>query len=192
MSEIVKNVFKVPMDTLSFIRKDTLLTVIFFAAVLVGLGLFNNDNPGNTLQPVGFDTTSIQYFTNEQLQVMWEEWRLNAQTGNPGNPPWADNHQFYYVAVQQAVGGNQLQNTDPVFGFGPGGFGKGITSLASGLYVVIVSQNRGNQTFYASLFQVMSVVNSNLNPSTPSNQITYPNTYKLSFIDVIDNTNNYY
>lgn len=190
MSDIVSSVIKAPMNTLSFIRSSTFFSVVFFAAVLVGLGLLNNDNPGNNLQPVGFDTTSIQYFTNEQIQQMWEEWRLNALVGS--NPVWATDHQFYYVALQQAVGGNQLQTSDPVFGNGAGGFNKTITSLASGLYVVIVTQNRVNQIKYASLFQVLSVVNSNLNPSVPGNQITYPNTFKLSLYDVIDNTNNYY
>jgi hypothetical protein len=192
MSGIVNTVFKVPMDTLQFIRNNTLLSVVFFAAAFVGIGLLNNDapSPPNNIQPVGFDTTSINYFTNEQIQQMWEEWRLNALVAN--NPAWATDHQFYYVALQQAVGSNQLQTSDPVFGNGAGGFNKAITSLASGLYTVIVSQNRVNQTYYASLFQIVSVVNSNLNPSVPSNQITYPNTFKLSFYDVIDNTANYY
>lgn len=190
MSGVVSTVFKVPLDTLQFIRNNTFLSVIFISACLVGLGLLNNYNPGNNLQPVGYDTTSINYFSNEQLQVMWEEWRLNALASN--NPPWATDHQFYYVAAQQSVGGNKLQTSDPIFGNGPSGFNLAITSIASGLYVVIVSQNRVNQTVYASLFQVLSVVNSNLNPSVPSNQITYPNTYKLSFVGVIDNTNNYY
>lgn len=170
-------------------KNSFIMTALFLGAV-IGIGLIGNrmnkqNNP--SLMPAGYDTTALGPFSNDEIKSMWEKWRLNATASE--DPPWANSHDFLYVARQIPVGGNQLQTNDPVFGNVAGGFNQNITSLASGLYVVVVSSN---VNVYAILFKVLSTVNNNLSVSVPSNQVTYPNTYTLEYIQYIDNRNGNY
>lgn len=172
-------------------KNSFLLTAVFLGAV-IGIGLVGNRmNKQNqpTLMPAGFDTTALGPFSNDEIKSMWTQWRLNYNTLYPNDNGWAQNKQFLYVAQQIVIGGNQVQTNDPVFGNGPGGFNVNFNTIRSGLYVVIVLQQTTSTEIFAALYQVVSTIGTNGSAFgyIPENQVTYPNTYQLNYITVINN-----
>lgn len=189
VNDIVQGILSTPKNILYSTNKFYIICVLL--ATVIGLGFVGNriDKQNHpTVAPLGYDTTALGPFSNDQIKSMWESYvAADQEYVYPSTSYWQDK-EFQYVARQVVFGGNQKQNADPIFGNGPGGFNVAFNTLTSGLYVVIVTKTITDATnSHAVLMKVVSSINTNPNPTDVNNQITYPNTYKLSYIDNIAN-----
>lgn len=167
--------------------KNSLLATGILVGALIGIGtIANNSNTQNKvgMSPLAVDTTVVGPLSQETIKSLWEQWRLHAIASN--NPDWATNHVFNYCYKQFAVGGNI---NDPVLEqFGSANIQTFTNTYGSGWCIVVVSTNSTNGTSYATLFRVVANVNANA-VTVPSNVVTLPNEYALSYVNVITNTN---
>jgi hypothetical protein len=170
--------------------KNATFATATLVGVVIALGLLgSNPNSQNVvgLGPLSIDTTAIGPFSQAEIKAMWEQWRLDATWSGNGAVSWAPNHVFNYCYNQFTFGGNTINSTDPVLSlFGYSNVTTFTNSFGSGFFVVIVSTNSTNNIQYATLFRVVTTVNGNAT-TVPNNTVTVPHSYRLSYINVIDN-----
>ena len=180
------------MDVVSSLvsPKNGLFASAVVAGALIAFGLIaNNSNTQNKtgLSPIAIDTTAIGPFSPAEIKAMWEQWRLDAQWSGNGSISWAPNHVFNYCYNQFPIGGNVLQANDPILSlFGFSDIATFTNTYGSGYYIVVVSTNSTNNFEYATLFHVVPNINTNAT-TVPNNTVTTPHTYRLSYVNVIDN-----
>lgn len=162
--------------------KTPILMSAVAVGVLVALGLVaNKPNPQNKtgLSPLGYDTSVVGPFQQSEIKALWEQWRLDAQSGN--TPPGFENMIFNSCYNQFPVGSNIVQAQDTIALFGYSDIESFTTQFGSGWFVEITLTDAvtGAQNNY--LYRVVANVNTNA-PTVPFTTVTHPFVYRLSYV----------